>query len=416
MTQRNVENSNGSFITSPRKVRVLLAVLTVGVLAVSLLVLKFAPAPFFWLFVVWAAALFGAMFVVRRDWPRAILLNLGIAACIFAGLEAYLIKHEFVPPTLRGNLYVSSDILGWAPPKGVVVHAFKPEPGGLFHRPYGKLFAADYTIGSNGLRVAPPWKRNELSGTVLFFGCSYTFGEGVSDNETLPYQVGALSQGRYRTINFAFEGYSPSQMVAALEHGLVKAAVDTKPTYAYYVAVPIHVWRVAGRTGWGDYPRYILTNHGDVVQDGFYRPKTLDDILGLKSNSRIRGQLDKSAIWRTLSVHDSRVTDEDINLYLALVRRWHDLIAAQFPGIQIRILLWPNQAAAQQLYVYEKIREGFLRMGYQVDLVEELLPGYRTDRSPYILGPSDHHPNALADHILAESVLNEIEQPKASTH
>lgn len=49
-------------------------------------------------------------------------------------------------------------------------------------------------------------------------------------------------------------------------------------------------------------------------------------------------------------------------------------------------------------------------MGIPLDLVEDILPGYDTDRAPYILGSSDHHPNALADRLLAQYILNKIQQ------
>jgi hypothetical protein len=391
-----------------------LTVLLVTAFAISLVILKFAPAPFFWSFLLWAAAMFVAVFLVRGDWSRGILLSLFSVACVLAGLEAYLIKHEYLGLVIHGNFFVHDPILGWAPAKGIKVHAFKPGPAGLFHGPRGTLFDADYTIDSRGLRVSPPWRKDGLAGTALFFGCSYTFGEGLQDSQTLPYQVGLLSHGSYRTINFAFEGYSPAQMLASVEHGLVKSAVDTTPNYAYYIAEPIHVWRVAGRVAWGTSPRYLFNADGDVVQDGFYAPKTLYEILGLKQNSRIRGQLEKSAIWRTLLSRESRVTDQDIQLYLAVVRRWHDLLSAQFPGIQIRIILWRNQAAPEEQLVYDKMREGFRRMGYPVYLVEDILPGYRVDFSPYILGPTDHHPNALADHLLGEFLWHQMQEPVAS--
>ena len=47
-------------------------------------------------------------------------------------------------------------------------------------------------------------------------------------------------------------------------------------------------------------------------------------------------------------------------------------------------------------------------MGTSLHLVEDILPGYNTDRSPYILSSADHHPNALADRLLAQYVLNKI--------
>src|SRR5579863_2955090 len=72
-----------------------LALLALSAIAASLLTLKFAPAPFFWLLLTWAAALWLAMIGIHGSWPRAVLLNLGIVASLLAGAEAYLATHEY---------------------------------------------------------------------------------------------------------------------------------------------------------------------------------------------------------------------------------------------------------------------------------------------------------------------------------
>jgi len=352
------------------------------------------------------------MIGIHESWSRAILFNLGIVGSVLAGVEAYLVAHEYTTTTFSDDFLSPDAQLGWAPPKGLQAQAFKARSVGLFHGPAGVLFNVNYTIDPNGLRIAPPYRNDDLKGTVIFFGCSFTFGEGLEDGETLPYQVGTLSAGRYRTFNFAFEGYSPAHMLAEIEHGMVQRVVDTAPRYAYYVAIPNHVWRVAGRVAWGGHaPRYVLDADGTIRQAGnFDNRKPLALRLGL--GSRVNRQLSKSAMWRTLSMSDYRITEDDFRTYFAVVRRSQMLLTAQFPGIQFRVILWPNQHVAQQREAYEKLREGFDRMGIPVDLVEDILPNYNADRSPYILSSTDHHPSALANRVLANHVLSEIAEQR----
>ena len=397
-------SGESSQLTGPR---FLLASIFVSSLVASLLFLKFAPAPFFWLLLTWAAALWSAMFGVKGSWPRAILFNLGIVPCLLAGIEAYLVTHEYTPSVFSDGFYVRDDIMGWVPAKGIKGRATKANPIGLLHHPAGTLFDVTYTMDSNGLRAAPPYNKDDLAGTVLFFGCSFAFGEGLNDDETLPYQVGVQSGGRYRTLNFAVNGYGSEQMLAAIAHGIVGRVVDSTPRYAYYVALPAHVWRAAGRVSWGLHaPRYVQAPDGTLYQEGnFENRKPLAVRLGL--NPHIGGQLNKSAIWRMLGMHDSHVTDDDIRLYLTIVRRSQELLAAEYPGIQFRVILYPYQDPAQRA-TYQKLREGFVRMGIPVGLVEDILPGYITDRSKFILSAGDTHPNALANRLLAQYVLKQI--------
>ncbi len=388
-----------------------LAFISAFTIIASLVIMKCVALPFFWLWLAWATVFFGAMFVVRRDWPRAILFNVGIVLCLLAGAEAYLVRYEYTPPTISPGFNVRDEVLGLAPAKSTQGHSVERGPRGLFHGPRGQIFDVTYTIDSNGLRIAPPWHKEDSAGTLLFFGCSYTFGLGLNDNETLPYQVGAQSGGRYRISNFAFNGYSPAEMLAAIEHGMVRRAVDTPPRYAFYVAMPHHVWRVAGKISWGGFePRYVLDANGMVHQAGYFEERQpLAVRFGL--DRRVAAQLNKSVTWRILSNSDSRLTEDDVRLYFALVRRSQELLTAEYPGIQFQVILWPNAGANEttlQRSAHEELQQGFRRMGISVHKVEDILPGYKENEAKFTLSPVDSHPNALADRLLARYVLNEV--------
>ncbi len=384
-----------------------IALLFLTAIAASFLIMKFAPSPFFWLGLIWATVFWAAIFLVHGSWPRAILLNLGVVACLLAAAEAHY-TYGYVPPTVTSGFHVHDDTLGWALAKGMRAHSIEVGPASLLHHPVGVTFDVTYTIDANGLRVAPPYREDDSAGTALFFGGSYTFGSGLEDIETLPYQVGALSGGGYRTFNFGVDGYSPAQMLAAIESGMVHRVVDTTPQYAFYIAIPHHVWRVAGRVSWIQHePRYVLDGDGTVHRAGYFEDvQPLAERLGIKKGIR---QLNKSAIWQRLSSSDSPITEEDIRLYLAIVRRSRDLLTAQYPGIQFRIILWPGHGAADRP-TYTKMRGGFLRMGIPVYLVEDILPGYNADPQPYRLSSVDPHPNALADRLLAQFVVTTMLQ------
>jgi hypothetical protein len=82
------------------------------------------------------------------------------------------------------------------------------------------IYEHQVTIGENGLRTTLPFNRLSKE-AILFFGGSFTYGEGVGDDETLPAQVGKITKGRYRVYNFGLHGYGPQHMLAAVEHGLV---------------------------------------------------------------------------------------------------------------------------------------------------------------------------------------------------
>lgn len=377
----------------------LLLVLSIGLVAASLLIVKTIPAPFFWLGVVWAAGLFVAIFFVRGSWRRAILFNLGVVACFLAVAEAYFYAHDWPPQVITNGFVVPDDILGWAPTKGMQAHAVEGL-GGLFRRPGRSLYDVTYTIDSDGLRIAPPWRRDSLDGPVLFFGDSFTFGYGLNDNEALPYQVGAQSDGRFQTFNFAFNSYSAAQMLARVEHGMVRRVVDTTPRYAFYIAIPDDVERVAGRNPWITHqPRYVLDADGTARAAGFFESR---------KPLALRLGLNKSGMWRFLFMREVPANDDDIRLYFAVVHSAQGLLIAQYANIQFRVILYPAGVVEAERPVYEKLRDGFRQRGIPVELVEDILPNFERDRSKYILSLRDPHPNALANRLLAQHILSEI--------
>jgi hypothetical protein len=125
---------------------------------------------------------------------------------------------------------LSDEILGYVPRKDSRLTARKL---------YGDtvLYDVAYSIDSDGLRVSPPHNETELTGCIVFFGDSSTFGEGVEDDQPFAYQVGLKTKGQYAIYNFAYSGYGPHQMLANLLAGRVSNIVRCNPTRFIYFAI-----------------------------------------------------------------------------------------------------------------------------------------------------------------------------------
>src|SRR5262245_39695726 len=109
-----------------------------------------------------------------------------------------------------------------------------------------ELFDVRYTIGANGLRIASDGRFSAGTGCIWIFGDSFTFGGGLNDEETLPYQLYVMSRGRYRVHNLAFNGYGPHQMLASLQSGHAARRVDCEPDLVIFPGVPDGARRAAG--------------------------------------------------------------------------------------------------------------------------------------------------------------------------
>jgi len=375
----------------------LLSLLVIAIV-LSVAILKVHSASLVWVWLTWAAAFFGACFILKREWPRAILVNLAVFALCLGAAESYFSRIEIKQPTYSSGYRVTDDVVGFGPAKGTKAHSKRMSGSDV-------LYDVTYTIDDDGLRISPPWKTEGSRGSVLFFGCSFTFGEGLDDDQTLPYQVGFQSGGEYRTFNFAFHGYGPQQMLSMIEHGRVQRIVEKTPRYAFYVAIPDHVSRVSGRVSYDlGTPRYVLDNKGNLQQAGHFTETAPGQPWRI---SALTQRLRRSSIYRRFSTPESDYSDADLPTYLAVVIRSKQLLTTEYPGLQFQILLWPNWDKGE-IPLYEKVRAGLASTGIPLYLVEDILPDYKTDPQRYMLSPADRHPNALANRILAAYLLKSI--------
>jgi hypothetical protein len=129
---------------------------------------------------------------------KALVFNLAFAFLALALFEAYYGIADWYDRKYSAGSYVQTalspdPIAGWA-------HVRKPAT----YRDTKKrardghvIYDASYAIDAAGLRVTPPGKPGP---PTFFFGDSFTFGEGVDDQHSLPYLY-SLKTGR-RAENF----------------------------------------------------------------------------------------------------------------------------------------------------------------------------------------------------------------------
>jgi len=374
-------------------------------LAFLVIALKFLSRPFVWAGLAWIGALIGGIFCLHAPRLKVLLFNLLFVVIVFTAGEAYLAFFVRGPAeyylassvvTEPNDWFVQDDVVGWVPKKNTRVRATKFE--------YGKtLYDVIYTIDSTGLRTIPGPVSNPVA-CVLFFGDSFTFGEGLQDTETLPYQVWKRSGGKYQIYNFGVGGYGPHQMLSQLESGGVRQIIGCRPDYAVYTAVPDHVARVAGKIPYGNHaPHYQIDPNGDLRLSGYFEKGTKTHSLLV---TKLLNQMSKSGIYKIVSSRQPRTSQEDVRLFLAIVKRSKDLAEQHFPDIRFHIILWESWDGEQELY--RTLADGFRQIGIPTHLVPDILPGYTLGPSKYVLSRSDRHPSALSNSILADYVVVRI--------
>lgn len=360
--------------------------------AVSLLLLLKAPTPFGWIGMLLGGWSLWAGFVYR-SWARwginsaAILCTLGIAEWLLAAQTTR--RGEFVCLNQPKRDYIlSDDLLGMVPrPNCQVRHHLQDQ---------GKdLFDTIYTIDEHHLRVVVP-AGDPSAETVVFCGCSFTFGEGVADDESLPSRVAQLRPD-LRVLNLGFHGYGPHQMLANLESGRIARLCPQPPRVVIFQMIPDHVKRVAGWVPYNQHaPRYGLRD-GRIERLGH-----MDDLV---LSRKFRAVLGKSNVYRQL-LEPHLVPRSALELTAAVVAQSAVEVTRRFPECQFHVVYWniPTDNTSTAL------RQALQRQGLSLHVVEELDPELTESRFFFA---KDGHPIAEAYTRLARRIEETILVPAA---
>lgn len=109
-----------------------------------------------------------------------------------------------------------------------------------------RLYSVSYSIDEFGRREVPSSTSTvPKDKAMLFFGCSFAFGVGCEDDETLPHYVAELLP-EYQVYNYAYGGYGPHQAVALLDDvRYVSSIREREEVIGVYVFFPPQLRRQA---------------------------------------------------------------------------------------------------------------------------------------------------------------------------
>jgi hypothetical protein len=289
---------------------------------------------------------------------------------------------------------VEHEYLGYAPVENNEVSVTK-------YWKNGQRLNAKYTIDPQGLRRANNNDNGDYTRSMIFFGCSYTFGESVNDEETMPFQVGVLSDDQYKIYNFGFLGYGTHQMLSAIEHGLVERAVDIDPKYAIYQALPDHINRLLGWRKWDvQGPKYILDTEKQVKHIGYF-----DD--NKSSFQIIQNQFEKSYFYRKIT-EKKDISPHDIDLFTGMVSTAKNALKKLYPDIEFHVVFWDIGPWTVPKDLPKSMIQSLENQKINVHLISNILLNY--SEKTYLINEYDSHPNPLANKVIAEYIAKKMAQ------
>ena len=258
--------------------------------------------------------------------PRLLAVALGCAvACILlVGLErvsqaivAARPGNDFSGGYTQG-FFRFDEALGYVPRPACRVDSVLTKNG-------SRVYSVEYTIDARSHRVTPRPVNAPRSTALVFFGGSYTFGEGVDDHETFPAHVADLAPGHV-AYNYGFSGYGPQQMLEQVVDETFDDSIVEDSGHGVYLFIDDHIGRAVGAmsvsSGWGrNFPHYVLEGNRLVRRGSFG-----DGRHGLTS---VYAWLSRRAIVQAFSVDLPLVYRSD---HIRLTARLIAAAAASFRG------------------------------------------------------------------------------------
>jgi len=376
---------------------------------VSLAAIKYMSVPFAWVGYIWAIGLLALSLMNIKTTHKIVFTNLGITAFLLASVELYLYAPLSNKVISTGNMwkveqFKKHDILGYSPP------ALANKIIGKKYYDNQVVYDTTYSTDHNAQRCTFPRNPN-VNKSVLFFGCSITFGDGINDEQTLPYQVGKLSKEKINTYNFGYSGYGPHQMLSALDHDLVDKVILEEPKYAIYSAIPGHIVRSSGLQSWlvtWHDPNYELDKDKHLVYNGHFD----DNQVKITLKDRIRAILSNSNILKRVyspfATNLKRKQNQgDIERYIEIVSNARDIFEQKYPNSEFHVLWWGLLDSYNNDNVVKQVLEKFQQKKLRVHMVEDILPNFYQNNPHYQL-VFDSHPTPYANYLLAKYVAEQI--------
>ncbi len=259
------------------------------------------------------------------------------------------------------------------------------------------IYSARYSTDEYSRRVIPLTDESERSKFLIFFGCSFTFGAGLNDDQTMPYFVGQRARC-YEPYNYAYSGYGPQHMLVRLQDSGFSGEIKQKNGIMIYS--PAHVSRAIGSykvsTAWGrNFPYFYLDRHGDLRREGDFQS-------GRPVRSQIYELLSKiKFIDIFLRRYDipHNFSENDLDTTAKIIERSFELFNRAFPDSSVYFMLLPGVDDSDQ-EVARRLKD----LGIQI---LDFSDRKEFSNEGYVI-PKDGHPTALWNKELADLIVDKL--------
>lgn len=283
-------------------------------------------------------------------YPRALACYIGLflAYCCVMALEfgfRYYFKHFYVAPYTEATYWepratVPDSVLGTALLKdSVFSHAYVVNDS-LIYKQY-------YHTDRFGRRITPhAHAASSDSEFVMVTGCSFVFGYGLQENQTLPFYLDSITG--MHAYNYGVSGHGTQQTLALLNSRKLKDEIPEKNGVLIHLFIDHHMARLIGSRRliklWAmHFPYYRLEDGKPVRHDTFWTGRHL--------LTRFYRAISQSAIIDLFDIDlPLRIRDHHFQLLAAVLQQSEAEFKKQYPKGRFLVVLAPGSQYADKAH------------------------------------------------------------------
>ncbi len=341
----------------------------------------------------------------RHRWFRLLLkvsMALSVAAFAFAAIEgtSYLLISSRPPgPSVEftgeyskvGAFYIPDQQLGAVALQNLNLDCQR--------RVNGKdIWDVTYHTDQFGRRVSTILPAADPKKFAIFFGCSFLFGEGANDDQTIP-SFFAAKNPKYRPYNYGIPGYGTQQMLAKLEAGTLRREIPEEDGVGLYLYLEdVHEARAVGTmevvNAWAStFPCYEVKSGGGVVNRGSFA----DARPLLMSTYHLLG---KSNFVQYMGISFPTLADRHYALTAEIVAESQRQFRTQMGVDRFCVVVFPKRNAHRKLLPHlDRLKVPYIDYS---DLFDPEPEGFK------FVG--DGHPTPKTNELLIENLGNDLDK------
>lgn len=258
------------------------------------------------------------------------------------------------------------------------------------------IYDVTYTLGNDGFRDDV----NETLYDVFIYGGSFTYGEGLEDNETMPHYL--HTNHSLAAKNVGFHGWGVHNALYNLQTGIGKVPGSIN----ILLTAPWHSLRSACKQQWtGNHPKYTI-DADDLKHVGSCRAGNKSILMSFLLKTASKSKL--YSLYRKKTI-DLSISDNDIHLWLEIIKEFQaesernksKLIVAYIDARENDLIntSWSNQTIIEYL---KEISD---------QVIDVTLADRREELKPiFFIHKLDQHPSATANKARAALLAPAIQK------